>query len=146
MAVWLLACAGVLAQNDAFVGSWKLDVAKSKFDPGPTPMSQTRTWDPSGKVTVESVNAEGKHTSYGYTIRTDGSAYPTVGAIPNGADTIVTKEVNANTLEATFKRAGKSVETTTFTVSEGRKVLTIDAKGTTPEGHGFHNMTVWDRQ
>jgi len=39
----------LLAQSDPFVGSWKLDVAKSKFDPGPAPQSQARTWDASGK-------------------------------------------------------------------------------------------------
>lgn len=147
VAVWFLACAGLmLAQNDAFVGSWKLDVAKSKFDPGPAPKSQTRVWESSGKVTVESINAAGKHMSYGYTIKTDGSTYPTTGAIPNGAETIATKRVSSKAVEATFQRAGKDVETTSFTVSKDGKVLTIDAKGSTADGHAFHNVTVWDKQ
>jgi hypothetical protein len=146
-AVWFLACAGLmLAQNDAFVGSWKLDVEKSKFDPGPAPKNQTRVWESSGKVSVESINAAGKHMSYGYTIKTDGSAYPTTGAIPNGADTIATKRLTSNAVEANFQRAGKGVETTNFTVSKNGKVLTIDARGSTPNGQAFHNVTVWDKQ
>ena len=35
-------------QCDPFVGTWKLDLAKSQYDPGPRPKSQTRTWEPSG--------------------------------------------------------------------------------------------------
>ena len=147
VAVWFLACAGsTQAQSDAFVGSWQLNIAKSKFDPGPAPKSQSRVWEPSGRVSVESVNAAGKHVGYGYTIKTDGSPYPTMGAIPNGAEAIVTKRVNSNGVEATFKRAGKAVEATSFTVSKDGKVLTIDAKGTTPDGQAFHNVTVWDKQ
>ena len=34
----------VIAQSDPFVGTWKLNLAKSKFNPGPAPKSQTRTW------------------------------------------------------------------------------------------------------
>src|SRR5882762_2145581 len=63
----------LLAQSDPFVGSWKLDVAKSKFDPGPAPQSQARTWDASGKVSIEGVNAAGKPMAYGYTIKDDGT-------------------------------------------------------------------------
>lgn len=145
--ICFLACAGlVLAQNDGFIGSWKLNVAKSKFDPGPAPKSQSRLWESSGKVSIEGVNAAGKPVSYGYVIKADGSPQPTTGAIPNGADSISTKRVNANAVRATFKRAGKDVETTSFTVSQDGKVLTIDAKGSTPSGQAFHNVTVWDKQ
>jgi hypothetical protein len=48
----LTAAGMVLAQGEPFAGTWKLDVAKSKYDPGPAPKSQTRTWDASGKVSV----------------------------------------------------------------------------------------------
>jgi hypothetical protein len=34
------------AQNDRFVGTWKLNVAKSKFSPGPPPKSATVTIAP----------------------------------------------------------------------------------------------------
>ena len=147
LVVWCLAFAGsIQAQSDAFAGSWKLDVAKSKFDPGPAPKSQSRVWDSSGKISVEGVNAAGKQVTYGYTIKTDGSSYPVTGAIPNGADAITTKSVSANKVESTFKRAGKPVETTSFSVSKDGKVLTIDAKGSTPDGIAFHNVTVWDKQ
>jgi len=142
-----LTTAGLVSpQSDPFVGTWKLDVAKSKFDPGPAPQSQTRTWDASGKVSVEGINAAGKPMSYGYPIMNDGKDYPPMGAIPNKADTISTKKINPNTIEANFMRGGKHAESTKFEVSKDGKMLTIDAKGTNPDGSAFHNVTVWEKQ
>jgi hypothetical protein len=139
--------AGVLAaQSDPFVGTWKLDVAKSKYDPGPAPKSQTRTWDASGKVTVEGINAAGKPVTYGYPIMKDGKDYPTTGSVPNGADMFSSKKIDANTVEANFTRAGKHAETTKFAVSKSGKMLTISAKGTNPDGSPFNNVTVWEKQ
>jgi hypothetical protein len=135
----------LLAQGNPFVGTWKLDVAKSKYNPGPPPQSQTRTWDASGMVMVNSVGATGKASSYGYTIKNDGKEYPTMGAIPNSADKITSKKVNASTYVANFTKAGKHVETTTFTVSNGGKTLTIHAKRFTDAGE-FDNTTVWEKQ
>ncbi len=39
-----------LAQSNPFVGTWKLNMAASKFDPGPPPQSQSRTWNADGSV------------------------------------------------------------------------------------------------
>jgi len=145
--IWVLAASGLLmAQGSAFVGTWKLNVAKSKYDPGPAPKSQTRKWESSGKVSVDGTDAAGKAMKYGYTIKSDGKPYPTTGAIPNGADTIATKRVAPNTVQASFKKAGKQVETTTFAVSKDGKTLTIVAKGVTPSGQQFNNSNVWDKQ
>jgi hypothetical protein len=135
----------VLAQDNPFVGTWKLNVAKSKYVPGPPPQSSTRTWDASGMVMVNGTNAAGKSLSYGYTIKDDGKDYPTMGAIPNTADKIMSKKVDASSYQATFTKAGKEVETTTFKVSNGGKTLTIHAKGTTDAGP-FDNLQVWEKQ
>jgi hypothetical protein len=144
--VIVLAAGSVLrAQENPFVGTWKLNVASSKYDPGPPPQSQTRMWDASGMVMVNSVGATGTASSYGYTIKGDGKEYPTMGAIPNTADKITSKKTDANTYEAKFFKAGKQVETTTFAVSNGGKTLTIHAKGTTDKGP-FDNLMVWDKQ
>ena len=73
-----------LAQSNPFVGTWKLNIAASKFEPGPPPQSQSRTWDADGSVNITGVNAAGKSTGYSYTINGDGKEYPTLGSIPNG--------------------------------------------------------------
>ena len=146
MFLTLTAAGLVLAQSDPFVGTWKLNLAKSKFDPGPAPQSQTRTWDPSGKVSVEGINAAGKPVAYGYPVMTDGKDYPTTGAVPSGADTIAGKRIDANTVEVNFKKGGQHVETARFAVSNGGKVLTITAKGTDPKGQSFSNLVVCEKE
>jgi hypothetical protein len=135
----------LLAQSNPFVGTWKLNLASSKYNPGPAPQSQTRTWDASGMVMVNGVGATGKPFSYGYSVKGEGKDSPTMGAIPNKADMISTKKIDANTYEATFTKGGKQVETTTFTVSNGGKTLTIDAKGT-PDAGFVENVQVLDKQ
>jgi hypothetical protein len=145
LVVVLAAGSLLLAQDSFFVGTWKLNVSKSKYNPGPPPQSQTRTWDAMGMVMVTGVNAAGKQLSYGYTVKDDGKEYPTMGNIPNTADKISSKKVNANTFQATFTKAGTQVETTSFKVSDGGKTLTIHAKGKTPAGE-FDNLQVWEKQ
>ena len=145
LVIVLAAGSVLLAQSNPFVGTWKLNVASSKYDPGPAPQSQTRTWDAAGMVMVNGINAAGKPVSYGYPIKGDGVEYPTMGAVPNTADKITTKKIDANTYEANFTKAGKHVETATFKVSNGGKTLTIMAKGATDAG-AFNNVLVWDKQ
>jgi hypothetical protein len=145
LVIVLAAGSVLLAQSNPFVGTWKLNLASSKYNPGPPPQSQTRTWDASGMVMVNGVGATGKPFSYGYSIKGDGKDYPTMGAIPNKADMISTKKIDANTYEAKFTTAGKQVETTTFTVSNGGKTLTIHAKGS-PEAGFVENIQVLDKQ
>jgi len=145
LVIVLAAGSVLLAQSNPFVGTWKLNLASSKFNPGPAPQSQTRTWDASGMVMVNGVGATGKPFSYGYSAKGDGKEYPTMGAIPNKADMISTKKIDANTYEAKFTKAGKQVEVTTFTVSNGGKTLTIHAKGS-PEAGFVENLQVLDKQ
>jgi hypothetical protein len=145
LVIVLAAGSMMLAQGNPFVGTWKLNLASSKYNPGPPPQSQTRTWDASGMVKVDGIGASGKPFSYGYSIKGDGKDYPTVGAIPNKADMISTKKIDANTYEAKFTTAGKQVETTTFTVSNGGKTLTIHAKGSADAGF-VENLQVLDKQ
>jgi len=145
LVVVLAAGSVLLAQGNPFVGTWKLNLASSKYNPGPPPQSQTRSWDAAGMVMVTGVGATGKPFSYGYSIKGDGKDYPTTGAIPNKADMISTKKIDANTYEAKFTTAGKQVETTTFTVSNGGKTLTIHAKGS-PDAGFVENVQVLDKQ
>ena len=146
--IFLAMAAGglVLAQSNPFVGTWKLNLAKSKFNPGPAPKSQTRTWAVDGKVSAKGLNPTGKPVAYGYPVMGDGKHYPTTGAVPNSADTISSKRIDANTIEANFSRGGKPSDTTRFVVSKNRKVLTIAAKGTLPDGKLLDDLLVLDKQ
>ena len=49
-----------LTQSSPLIGTWKLNLAKSKFSPGPPPKSQTLTFEGAGqdlKNTAETIDA-----------------------------------------------------------------------------------------
>jgi hypothetical protein len=147
----LVLCSGpMFAQDNPFVGTWKLNLAKSKFDPGPAPKSLTRTIVAQGngaKYTLDGVAADGKPFSYSFTVKYDGKDYPVTGTgMPGGADTIAIKLVGTNKAEATEKKGGKEVGKAEAEVSEDGKVSTVKIKGKTLDGKEFHSEAVYDKQ
>jgi hypothetical protein len=151
VSVVVLALAGsglAFAQTDAHMGSWKLNVAKSKFSPGPPIKSETRTYEPNGdgyKFSGERVDADGSTHPEAFTVKYDGKDYPTTGD-SNGADTLNVKLIDANHIESTGKKAGKVVATVTIVVSKDGKVMTITSKGKNAKGQSVNNVLVYDRQ
>jgi hypothetical protein len=146
----VIAAAGVaLAAGapDPVVGTWTLNVAKSKFHPGPAPKSQTRTYsvDADGvSVSVQGVAADGTPISQESTFKYDGKAYAMKGAAD--FDAISLKRVTDNTVKSTMMKAGKPVGTTIRTVSAHGKVLTLSTKGTDANGKPYDNVAVYDKQ
>ena len=137
------------AQSNPLVGTWKLNTAKSKFDPGPAPKSLTRKVEAQGegvKYTFEGVGADGKPVAYGFSVQFDGKDNPINGSMPNGADTIYAKRIDANTYEATLKKGGKEIGKAKVTVSKDGKVTTVDSKGTTTAGAKTHDVQVYDKE
>ena len=60
-------------------GTWKLNVEKSKFIPGPGPKSQTLTWTPTAagfSFTVDTVTPQGQTTQAQQNETFDGNPYP----------------------------------------------------------------------
>jgi len=94
-------------------GTWKLNLAKSHYDPGPPPKSGTRTIELLANGTrqkTEGVDAGGNRVAYGYTANYDGKDYAITGSgVPNEADSISLKRIDNSTVEATLKKEGKVV-------------------------------------
>jgi hypothetical protein len=145
-----VAAAPLLAQGNPFVGTWKLNVAKSKFEPGPAPKSQTRTIVAQGdgaKYSFEGVAGDGTAYSYTFTVTYDGKDYPITGTgMPGGADTIAIKRVGTNKAEATLKKGGKEIGKSQAEVSKDGLVSTVKSKGKTPDGKDFSTDSVYDKQ
>ena len=54
-----------LAQSNPLIGTWKNNLAKSKYSPGPAPRSGTTIFEAVGqglKITAENTDAQGKPT------------------------------------------------------------------------------------
>jgi hypothetical protein len=150
--ITLLAVAGssaLRAQSNPLVGTWKLNLTKSKYDPGPLPKSLTRTVEADGKgvkYTFEGVAADGKPIAYGFSVQFDGKDSPVTGSMPNGADTISATRTDANHYVATQKKGGKEVGISKVAVSKDGKVTTVDVAGTTSSGAKEHDVQVYDKQ
>ena len=146
----VVACGALLAQSNPAIGTWKLNLAKSKYSPGPPPKSQTTKIEAAGngvKNTNEGIDGDGNPITYGYTTNYDGKDTPITGSrSPNGADSIAVKRIDANTTTSTLKKAGKVVLTTRTVYSTDGKQRTITSKGTNESGQPTNNVTVYDRQ
>ncbi len=150
LSLLVLSSVPLLAQDNPFVGTWKLNLTKSKFEPGPAPKSLTRTIVAQGdgaKYTFDGVAADGKPISYGFTVKYDGKDYPVMGTgMPAGADAIAITLVGTNKAEALQKRGGKEVAKAEAEVSKDGKVSTVKSKGKTVDGKDFHSESVYDKQ
>jgi len=128
------------------MGTWKLNEAKSKLDPA-VAKNTTVVYEPAGdsiKVTVDGTNPDGTPAHNEWTGKFDGKDYPVTGD-PN-SDARAYKEVNANTLEITLKKAGKVTGTGQIVVSADGKTRTVTTTGTDAQGKKFKNVSVYDKQ
>ncbi len=149
--VFCIAMSGTLcAQDNPFTGTWKLNTAKSKFEPGPGPISMTRTITAKGtgaSYSFEAVGADGASIAYGFSTNYDGKDSTVTGTgAPGGADTIALKRVSSRKVEGTLKKAGKEIGKVSAEVSSDGKVSTVKSKGKTADGKDFSTESVYDKQ
>lgn len=149
----LAACALVLFSSstllaaDNWLGTWKLNVAKSKYVPGPAPKSQTLKFEASqGSITLttDGVSATGEATHGTYTSKFDGKDVPWVGN-PD-ADTASPKRLDANSYKNTWKKGGKTTVTAMAVVSADGKTLTVSQTGKNAKGETVNTTSVSDKQ
>ena len=132
--------------KDPLVGTWRLNLDKSSFDPGPGPKGQMRIYVHSGdteKLTARGVGPDGKPTLVQYSARYDGKDYPITGSA--GGDHISLRRIDAHTTESTEKRGDQVTIVATRTVSGDGKTLTVVHKGTAPSGQSLNHRMVFDR-
>src|SRR6202790_4109052 len=143
----ILAIASTAFAADPAIGTWKLNVAKSTFSPGPAPKSQTRTYaeTPQGiTLTIKTTAADGKESTATLTFKDDGKPYPVTGN-PD-FDMVAVTRVDANTVHSTQTKGGAPVGTGERTVSKDGKTLTFKQKGTHAGGAKYDDVSVYDRQ
>jgi hypothetical protein len=145
VAVFTLSGAALAADN--WLGTWKLNAAKSKYSPGPMPKSQTlkqEVWEGGMKLTSDGIDAEGKPTHGEYAVKYDSKDYPWKGNA--NADMISVKKVDDNTYEAVWKLKGKVTITSKTVVSKDGKTRTSTQTGTDAQGRTVNNVVVYDKQ
>jgi hypothetical protein len=151
IALFALAITTVTAFGaDNSLGTWKLNVEKSKYTPAPFPIKSLTTvreaFDGGVKVTTIGVRADGTRVNTSYTAIYDG-AEATVTGEGLLYDRISIRQVNANTLTDERKRTGGSYQAVGRTViSKGGGTMTVTVKGTNDDGKAFASTMVWDKQ
>jgi hypothetical protein len=147
--VLVLAATGVaLGQSDPRIGTWKLNVAKSKFDPAASRKSETRTYQMSdGAVMVhaETILSDGSKQEVSFNGTPDGKDHPYNATPAFYADTVsVRREGNGFIGES--KKDGKLLFTTTDSFSADGKIMTLTTKGVNAKGQSVNSVRVYEKQ
>ena len=139
--------ASAAGQADPAIGSWVLNLDKSKFHGNTAPKSMTRTYSAGATGTdmkVTGVAADGTAISQSVTLTYDGKDCALTGGTTY--DTLTLTRVNGSTVKSDLKKGGQVVGHTTRTVSGKGKVLTLSSALKTDKGGTVHDVAVFDKQ
>jgi hypothetical protein len=140
------------AADDPFVGTWKLNVAKSQS-------GMMLTGWKSGTVKVESQEGRVKYTTDYYfdngttmhneaAFNRDGGDYPLTTNLPSLFDSISSRKIDANTVQDVYKLEGKEVMRHQWVLSKDGKTATVTTKytGLGSTGSTVNQVLVLERQ
>jgi hypothetical protein len=135
---------------DNSIGTWKVNIDKSKYTPAPMPvksLTSVREAAPGGvKVTNSGERADGAAINATYTAKYDGTASAVTGS---GApyDSMSMKQVNANTFTYEAKATNSKYHATgRIVVSADGKTMTSTSKGTNANGEPTTMTLVYEKQ
>ena len=139
---------------DMLAGTWRLNVAKSKFSPGPPPQSNVikiESVESGLKLVADGVDSQGRKTHNEYTAKFDGKDSPTKPLLdgkpnPNGADAVSWKRIDDYMYEVSNKVKGKTLTVARHVISKDGKTRTVTTTGTNAQGQKVDNTTVFEKQ
>jgi hypothetical protein len=134
------------AEQEPLLGVWQLDVAKSRYTPGPPPRNETRTYarDKDGmKGTIQRRRADGTEEVIEYRADFD-HEYPVMGT--PAYDTIRLKRIDSHTAEAVLSHAGRVFGTARRVISADGRTLTIMFRQEDRGGNLQNNVAIYRKQ
>ena len=146
-ALGAISVASAADQPDPAIGTWNLNLSKSKFHGDTAPRSMTRTYSAGAAGTdmkVTGVAADGTPIMQSTTLTYDGKDCALTGGTTY--DTLSLTKVNGSTVKSVQKKDGQVVGHTTRTISAKGKVLTLATSLKTPKGGTVHDLAVFDKQ
>jgi hypothetical protein len=126
------------------IGTWRLNVAKSKYSPGPPLRSETRMYTRSAegvKGVVSRVYADGRTERYEY-MANFGKDIMVTG-IPE-YDSVTLRKVDELTSDAVLSHAGNVYGVARRTIAPDGKTMTITFDRKSQEAR-VHNVAVYDK-
>jgi hypothetical protein len=132
------------SDQDVELGVWKVDLAKSKYYPGPPPISETRTFtrDKDGvKGVVLRRTADGREERIEYRADFD-QEYPVSGT--EAYDAVKFRKIDAYTSDAVLSHAGRVFGTARRVISQDGRTMTITFRQEDPSL--VKNVVVYSKQ
>ena len=149
MTVTLVMAGALPAQGqEPLFGTWKLNIAKSNYSPGPMPRSNIAKWEEfqgGVKLTVDSEPADGKGVHYESSGKFDGKDNPITGNNPDG-DTVAFTKKDSRTYEVVNKKGGKITIKSRIAVASDGKTRVTTQTGTNGKGQPVHITMVYEKQ
>jgi hypothetical protein len=136
---------GVSLAADPNLGTWKLNEAKSKIEPG-APKNTMVKYEMAGdavKVTVDGVDKDGKPAHTVWTGKYDGKDYPVTGVT---GETRAYTKVDDHTVTFTGTKDGKPNLTGKVVVAADGKSRVVTVTLTQPDGKKSSLTATYDKQ
>ena len=131
------------AQQNPLVGTWKIDIASSRFDSNNAPPSDSaNVFKAFGNGGVSNVRSGS--TEAAYSLNFDGQDYPYKGVA--GRDAVSGRALNPKLFRLVFKNKGEPVQINYLTVSADGKTMTIFSMITPDEKYVDQRKIVYHRQ
>jgi hypothetical protein len=137
----------VCLAGDAWIGTWKLNEAKSKFTPGTSKNTMVVYKEAMGgkvKITADGIDAEGKPSHNEWTGMFDGKAYAVKGDPASDARSYT--KVDDHTLGFKVMKDKNVTVNGKVALAKDGKSRTVTTTGTTAKGKKFKNTAVFDKQ
>ncbi|MBV9037918.1 MAG: hypothetical protein JO182_25735 [Acidobacteriaceae bacterium] len=150
LALLFVSAFGLLAQTQhitPFTGTWKVNLAKSKYSPGPPPRNApTVSWAPDGTFMMEQVDDKGQTHKWTHPW-SDGKEVPVQEIPMEGTqnDTVLSK-YRDHTLDEMYKEGGKTVMTVHAVISPDGRTETATIHSTDEKGRPVHNIVICEKQ
>lgn len=127
-----------------FTGTWKLNVARSTFQPGPAFKSFTLTFTPDGTRHLDLTGADDQTLKA--SLPWSNGKVVSVAADREFDGVTAVSKIQGNTFNDKWARNGRVIETVHGAVSPDGRTLKIRVDGADAQGRAFHNRLIFERQ
>jgi hypothetical protein len=137
----------VLAAADPFVGTWTLNLQKSKYPPGTLPkrmIIRMEAADDGIRYRSETIDAAGRTSTAEYIAGYDGKEAIVKGGLGLLLP-VSLKRVDANTVDASYMRGFQVVAASRRVVSKDGRVMTVTTTSKDKDGNSVTNIGIYDR-
>ena len=138
---------GQLQSISLWAGTWKRNVARSSYSPGPAPKTeQTVTMEIVNgllRVTENGFNAEGRATRIAYVVNFDGSEHAVDAA---QALTRTYRWIDERRFEGVNRVKGDETTMIEYALAADASTYTLTTTGITAQGQLVHHVVVYEKQ